>query len=233
MQQVVDTFMAALPYTPEWAEVGKLPFDTLGGRHDIYIGEQIAAYGFAHYPDRFNVWREDFNACFPVPPDTLGITRGFRNSYWHILWEHPCHNGAQAVWNLQDVSCTTVPHMDQCDPAQCSKDSVLWRAAKRTLQYGMTYLDLYATDVQYLLLHGTMQQVADSLTVNATKCFGSNLSVGNPKQIFSWKVYPNPATTELIVDMENLQSPVAISLRDFTGKLVQDIRVVTNSSGSQ
>ncbi len=232
MQRVLDTFMKAFPATPEWIEVGKLPFDTLGGHHDIYTGEQIAAYGFAKYPDRFNVWREDFNACFPLPPDTLGIPRGFRNSYWHILWEHPCHNGAQAVWNLQDVSCTTVPRMDMCDPAQCSKDTVLWRAARRTLRYGMTYLEIYAGDIQTLSLNHTLQKVADSLAANAAACYGRSTGVGNASSrpgAFAWNVYPNPAATEVWIEAAFAgNAALQLQMHDMTGRIIKTIPLSAN-----
>lgn len=225
MQRVLDTFMAAFPYTPEWVEVGKVPFDSIG-HNNIWQGEQIAQYGFTKYPDRMNVWREDFNACFPVPPDTFASPNPYRNSYWHILYEHPCHNGAQAVWNVRDVSCTTVPRMDQCDPTQCSKDTVMWRAVSRTFRYGMSYLEIYASDILDLSLNNTFRRTADSLAAIGKRCFGTGLSVaGSPASSgFDWSFYPNPAADELHVSLNDAGNDmVDIELRNMAGQLAKSV----------
>ena len=223
MQRVLDTFMAAFPYTPEWVEVGKVPFDSVG-HNNIWQGEQIAQYGFAKYPDRMNVWREDFNACFPVPPDTFASPNPYHNSYWHILYEHPCHNGAQAVWNVRDVSCTTVPRMDQCDPAQCSKDTVMWRGVSRTFRYGMSYLEIYASDILDLSMNNTFRRTADSLASVGHRCFENELSVaGSPAgKDFAWNTFPNPAANELHISFSGAEnSRIEIELRTIDGRLAK------------
>ncbi len=233
MQRVLDSFMAAFPYTPEWIEVGKVPFDSVG-HNNIWQGEQIAQYGFAKYPDRMNVWREDFNACFPVPPDTFASPNPYRNSYWHILYEHPCHSGAQAVWNVRDVSCTTVPRMDQCDPAQCSKDTVMWRAVSRTFKYGMSYLEIYASDILDLSLNNTFRRTADSLAAIGHRCFSTGLSAaGSPTGSgFEWNVYPNPAASELHISLNEAgDNQVTIELRNVAGQLVKTASFLSTSGG--
>jgi hypothetical protein len=177
---------------------------------------------------RFNVWREDFNACFPTAPDS--------NSFWHILKDHPCHNGAQAVWNVQDVNCDSLPRMDKCDPPQCSKDTVLRKAIQRAIGYGMTYVEIYKIDIADTLA-GTLQNEADSIEAKGLYCFPQGGVQKTPLNSeatllndFSWSLYPNPANDKINIQVTSTQENMQFALSDVSGKVFKNITF--NASGN-
>jgi hypothetical protein len=82
-----------------------------------------------------------------------------------------------------------------------------------------------------LPLHNTMQQLADSLAANAVTCFGPMLGAGSPVQNKTWNIYPNPATKELNVEIDRLQLPAEISLRDMSGRLLKAVCITAKGAG--
>ncbi|MBI5709712.1 MAG: beta-galactosidase [Candidatus Eisenbacteria bacterium] len=151
MQVVVDSLLAAFPQTPAWVEVGNIKFEPqLSGHVQSYVAEQIAAYGFQRYPDRFGVWREDISGCTPDPP-----TSGF----WKILWDHRGQDGAQMLWNVQDGPT----RMNPCGITPNDKATVLMAAVQRGLDYGMPYLEIYQEDVLDTAVASVIEFAAEHL----------------------------------------------------------------------
>lgn len=135
MTTVLDTFMTAFPGKAEWVEVGTVDFEPdLSGHPATYVAEQITSYGFATYPNRMNVWREDISPCTSINPVP---------AKWQPLWDHKGRDGAQMVWNVQDGPT----RMNKCGISPNDKATVLKAAVQRALDYGMIYVEIYQVDV--------------------------------------------------------------------------------------
>ncbi len=213
-RKILDTYMAAFPFTSQWVEVGNISFEhELSGNSQIYVGEQMALYGFTNYPDRFNVWREDFSTCFPDPPPS--------NSFWHILWDNPCHCGAQALSSVQDGGGTDCSFdMSPCDNITvCSKDTVLWKAIERALDYKMPYLEIYPQDIEDVSLQSVLQQAADSLSVVCSQL--TILSALSNTRGMSLEIYPNPSGGKTIIEFSLAgTSQASIDIYNLLGEKV-------------
>jgi hypothetical protein len=136
LELVLDTFMTALPGTAEWIEVGPIKFEPeLSGNPEVYVADAVTTYGFATYPGRFAVWREDLSGCTEAPPTS---------AVWQLLWDHPGRDGAQMLWNVQDGP----DRMNKCGITPNDRPTVLKAAIQRGLDYGMPYLEIYETDVK-------------------------------------------------------------------------------------
>jgi hypothetical protein len=138
LETVVDATMSAFPHTPLWAEVGSVKDITdLMVPNQDYFGDQIAAYGFQKYPDRFGVWREDLSDCTANPPKMGG---------WAILAANPGKSGAQMLWDVQDGPPTY--RMDACMKASPDDHpTVLQYAVNVGVSLGLIYVEIYGSDI--------------------------------------------------------------------------------------
>ena len=224
-RKILDTYMAAFPFTSQWVEVGNISFEpAVSGNSKIYVAEQMALYGFTNYSNRFNVWREDFSACFPDPPPS--------NSFWHILWDNPCHCGAQALSSVQDGGGTDCSfRMSQCDTiTACSKDTVLRRAIRRALDYKMPYLEIYKADIMDVSLQSVLQQAADSLSVVCSQL--TTLGVQLNAREHELQIYPNPSGSKTTIEFSLAgTSQVSIDIYNLLGEKVTAVENGIFSSG--
>ncbi len=160
MTTVLDTFMSAFPSTHHWGAVGTIKFEPqVSGQSPTYVAEQIAAYGFQTYPDRFGVWREDLSGCIPNPPT---------GGQWKILWDHKGRNGAQMLWNVQDGPT----RMNPCGITPNDKPTVLKEALSTAMDYGMSYVEIYQIDVLDPALAPVIQFAAENLATLSLRING-------------------------------------------------------------
>jgi len=206
MKTVVDTFMTAFPRKAQWVEVGIIKFETqLSGRSQTYVAEQIAAYGFQTYPDRFGVWREDISGCIPNPP-----TRG----HWKILWDHKGRDGAQMLWSVQDGPT----RMNQCGITPNDKATVLKAAVQTGLDYGMPYLEIYQADVLDAALASVIQFAAENLGKTVTSVDERSQ---RPIDFVLHQNYPNPFNPSTVISFQlSVNSHVTLKVFDVNGREV-------------
>jgi hypothetical protein len=213
MKRMLDVYMNAFPNTPEWVEIGPISFDPKG---NYYVTNQIISYGFTKYPSRFNLWREELNACLPLNPGSGYV--------WSFLWANPCRSGGEMVWSVQDgADCTF--RMSGCDTTICSKDTVLWRAIKTGLGYKLPYQSIYQADIIDVSLAGVLQQGANSLVAVVNSCNGItpvSPIVDNSIQI---NIYPNPMSQQTTLQAGNLFKNATLTVYNCFGQTVKQITV--------
>ena len=134
MKLVLDAYMAVFPNTPAWNSVENISFEIpASGRPNKWVADNYASYGVTNYPDRFGVWREDLSAC-----TNLNTATG----HWSIVAAHPCRNGAQMLWNVQDGP----DRMNQCGAISPNTKSLVLEGA-----YTATYIAANGCDSTIVL----------------------------------------------------------------------------------
>lgn len=151
LTRITDAFMAAFPTTAEWIEVGPIKFEPeISGLPETYVAAALTDYGFATYPTRFGVWREDLGGCTPVPPTS---------PTWLLLYDHPGRDGAQMLWNVQDGP----DRMNKCGITPNDKPTVLRTAIGNGIELGMPYVEVYQVDVLDDELAGVIHSASQRL----------------------------------------------------------------------
>jgi hypothetical protein len=147
----LDTFMSAFPSVPQWFSVGVTGFDGCAA-NKACVAQDVAAYGFLRYPDRFGLWREDLNAKREAknPPKAT-------DTVWTLVSQYRPRVGAQMVWSVQDCDATNDPAIDDCrmaedtsDPATALGDAMAVGSSSSGEDgyYLMPYQEVYKIDVE-------------------------------------------------------------------------------------
>jgi hypothetical protein len=191
INQMTDLYMKLFPNTPLWCSVDYVKFETNASKRPInYLASLITKHGIDNYPDRFGVWREDLSACNPQ-------TTISNSSHWNIIKEHPCRNGAQMLWNVQDGP----DRMNKCGVSPNEKTNVMDSAIKRGLSLGMRYIEIYGVDITDASLKTIIQNSNLELLAKGKECENTtNVKNENKLDLF---LYPNPSSDYIKISNYN------------------------------
>lgn len=204
----IDYYMSLFPSTPLWCSVDYVSFETSASGHERnYLATLYTNYGITNYPNRFGLWREDLSGCNPQSTIPTG-------NQWYIMQQNPCRTGAQLLWNVQDGPT----RMNQCGLIPNTKQAVLDYAVQKGLSLGMRYLEIYGIDIQDTSLSTNIQQANSLLIAQGNSC--NALGIDNNASENENKIYPNPTSGILKIDIKNTTGKSEIEIFNSLGQSV-------------
>ena len=192
MKDLTNHYMQAFPEIPLWVSPDHVRFEgDATGHLKNYLADTLMKWGASTYPERFGVWREDLSGCVIVTAEN-------ENTHWYVMSQHPCRNGSQMVWNVQDGprrmnNCYITPRDDSPE----SKAAVLDSAISAGLSISMRYYEIYSRDLKDSDLHSALQVMHDRISDYFSSGCDTSLNISPLYSLNKSEeliVFPNPSS---------------------------------------